>query len=144
MKRVLNILIGITICSCTEKPDNLCIDNLIRDYPDYKVYVIIPSSVCKSCNGIYNSDMMKAYQSNNMSIVFNCNIQDTVAVKYYFSELSQKHLVIDTLKQYTICDSIPESIYPAIIYMKDDKINKIEYYNSRNLSAYAKLKSFLR
>jgi hypothetical protein len=57
--------------------------------------------------------------------------------------MSKEHIIMDTLKQYTICDSIPESIYPTIIYVNNNKIDKVEYYNTQNIYAYEKLKSYL-
>jgi hypothetical protein len=86
---------------------------------------------------------MGAYKSNKVKIVFNCEPLDVMIIDHHFKSLSKDHIVVDTLKKYTICDSIPESIYPAIIYANNNVIKKIEYYNSKNPKAYEKVKSYL-
>lgn len=49
--------------------------------------------------------------------------------------MDTKHLIIDTLSQYAVCDSLPESIYPAVGYVKNNMIS-VEYYNKNNVKAY--------
>jgi hypothetical protein len=115
----------------------------LEDHPDYKVYIIIPTSVCKSCSSTFNEDMMNAYKSNKLKIVFNCEFRDIPLIDLHFKHLSKDHIIIDTLKKYTICDNIPESDYPAIIYVEKNIINKTEYYNAKNPKAYEKVKSYL-
>jgi type III secretion system FlhB-like substrate exporter len=87
--------------------------------------------------------MMDAYKNNKLKIVFNCEYQDVAIIDHHFKLLSKDHIVVDTLKMYTICNSIPESIYPAIVYVNNNIIKKVEYYNSKNIHAYEKVKSYL-
>lgn len=138
MKRI-SLLLTVFLFSCSAERGSDCIERLLIDYPGYEFYVVIPRSLCKSCASTYPSDLMEAYRSQKIALVFNCDKSDTLAIHYHFKGMDTKHLIIDTLSQYTICDSLPESIYPAVGYVKNNMIS-VEYYNKNNVKAYEKLK----
>jgi len=78
--------------------------------------------------------------SGRIRLVFNCQAIDTTYINYYFKGLSQEHVIIDSVQKYTICDSIPESIYPVVIYVKERVVENVEFYNEKHPKVYEKLK----
>lgn len=135
----MSILCVILLISCTTKRGSDCLEQLLSDYPGYEYYVVIPRSLCKTCGSTYPKDLMDAYESGKIGLVFNCETSDTTAIHYFLSGFDTRNLIIDTLSHYAVCDSLPESIYPAVAYVKNNTIS-IEYYNINNVKAYENLK----
>ena len=135
----LSLLFITLLCSCAEKKRDDCLEQLCNDYPGYGFYVVIPKSLCKSCSSTYPSDLKEAYSSGKIKLVLNCENRDTPAINYYLKDWEPHHLIIDSMSLYTVCDSLPESMYPAVAYVKNN-ILKVEYYNKDNAKAYEKLK----
>ncbi|GHT22163.1 hypothetical protein FACS189430_03520 [Bacteroidia bacterium] len=136
---LLTLIIGCVSCSA-KNIGEFCVEQLRNDFPEYAAYVIIPKNMCKSCAATYNKDMMDAYMSGRVGLVFNCEKSDTIFINDYIKGIMRANVIIDTLSQYTVCDSIPESIYPTVIYTKNKKIVSVEYLNKHNLNAFKRLK----
>ena len=138
MRRIF-LLCATLIFSCSANNNSDCLDQLRNDYPEYEFFVVIPKSLCKTCGSTYSEDLKDAYKSGKIGLVFNCEKKDTIAINYYLKGMDTRHLIIDTLSRYAICDSLSESIYPAVAYVTKNMI-AVEYYNKNNTNAYKKLK----
>jgi len=140
MKRIYLLVCLALVFSCAQNKGNSdCLEQLLIDYPGYRYYAVIPRSLCKTCGSTYPRDLMEAYKSGKIGLVFNCNASDTMAIQYYLTGLDMQHVIIDTLSRYAVCDTMPESIYPAVVYMKNNTLS-VEYYNKDNARAFEKLK----
>ena len=127
------------ISSCFLKKNHDCLEQLLEDYKDYNYFVIIPKSFCKSCPSTYHADVKEAHKSGKIGLIINCDVQYIPAINHHLRDLDARHIIIDTLSHYAVCDSLPMSIYPAIAYVKNNQIF-VEYYNKDNAKAYEKLK----
>ena len=140
MKRIYLLVSLALVFSCAvENGNSDCLEPLLIDYPGYRYYAVIPQSLCKTCGSTYPRDLMEAYKSGKIGLVFNCNASDTTAIQYYLTGMDMKHVIIDTLSRYKVCDTLPESIYPAVAYVKNNKLS-VKYYNKDNTRAFEKLK----
>jgi len=143
------LLIFLSACVSYIEPDKI-VKKIVSDFPndegEYKSYLILSENFCGYCPNISDSVVINSVLKNypiRVIFVYREKNLNSLFKKFDSDILQNKKIFIDTERKYHYPIQDDKAYYPMILYLKKNRITKVEFQNEKNPYAIFNLIKFL-
>jgi hypothetical protein len=144
---LLMILLFVALVGCSSnKEHKKFYQMLVSDFPNeketYSAYIILPPISCVPCNNYSVEKSLELLkQDYPVKVIFECF---PVNYPILLSKLDRNYIIsghveVDTLLKYRLPKHFSESDLPAVVYLKENTIQCIDFQSSANPAVFDNL-----